>query len=171
MADNIFQSIINKLNEQKKQELNGQKPQRAYDEVEHQLAMKTPSYMNNSVKQEPRSIFKKILQGKSIAVNDLLSSRKRDSEGKVSPEGDPNAREEKESYDVRSTSVDRVRYLPRLGLLFLKYKQGSKYYVFSGVSKSQFDEFMGSSSKGQYTEDVLRKQNYDYNWPRHRKYL
>lgn len=131
---------------------------------------------NNVASDQSSRINKKIAQDKNVNVGKIYSMRNYEEgerpEGKARNwTGENVGRGDEDSgrltEEVRSSAVDQVKYDPSQNLCWVKYVGGSgEWYSFS-MNPKEFKTYMQSSSKGRYTQNVMREKNYDKNWENH----
>lgn len=59
---------------------------------------------------------------------------------------------------VASSAVAEVKYSPESNICSLRFVNGDKWYDYQ-MTPEQFEEFMGSNSKGQYVNYVMKYEN------------
>lgn len=59
---------------------------------------------------------------------------------------------------VASSAVAEVKYNPESNICSLRFVNGDKWYDYQ-MTPEQFEEFMGSNSKGQYVNYVMKYEN------------
>lgn len=59
---------------------------------------------------------------------------------------------------VASSAVAEVKYRPESNICSLRFVNGDKWYDYQ-MTPEQFEEFMGSNSKGQYVNYVMKYEN------------
>lgn len=130
----------------------------------------------NVASDQTTRINKKLAQDKDVNVSKVYSMRNYDENER--PEG--NARNwtgdnvgrgaedvpGNVTEEVRSSAINQVKYDPRQGLCWVQYTDGDQWYSFK-MNPKQFKTYMQSSSKGRYTQNVMRQVNYDNNWEDH----
>lgn len=62
------------------------------------------------------------------------------------------------AVQVASSAVAEVKYNPESNICSLRFVNGDKWYDYQ-MTPEQFEEFMGSNSKGQYVNYVMKYEN------------
>lgn len=132
--------------------------------------------LNNVSSDQTTRINKKLAQDKNLNVSKIYSMRNYEEGNR--PEG--NARMWKGenvgrgdedtgniTEEVRSSAVDSVKYDPGQGLCWVRYVGGNGEWYSFKMNPKQFKTYMQASSKGRYTQNVMREQNYDTEWENH----
>lgn len=131
---------------------------------------------NNVASDQSTRINKKIAQDKNVNVGKVYSMRNYDEgnrpEGRARWwKGESVGRGDEESgnltEEVRSSAIDSVKYDPKQGLCWVKYVDGNGGWYSFKMNPSQFKTYMQSSSKGRYTNNIMRERNYDNDWENH----
>lgn len=131
----------------------------------------------NVASDQTTRINKKLAQDKDVNVSKVYSMRNYDDGNR--PEG--NARYWKGenvgrgledvpgniTEEVRSSAIDQVKYDPKQNLCWVKYVDGNGGWYSFKMNPKQFKTYMQSSSKGRYTQNVMRQVNYDNDWENH----
>lgn len=66
--------------------------------------------------------------------------------------------QEATDVQVASSAVAEVKYSPESNICSLRFVNGDKWYDYQ-MTPEQFEEFMGSNSKGQYVNYVMKYEN------------
>lgn len=66
--------------------------------------------------------------------------------------------QEATDVQVASSAVAEVKYNPESNICSLRFVNGDKWYDYQ-MTPEQFEEFMGSNSKGQYVNYVMKYEN------------
>lgn len=66
--------------------------------------------------------------------------------------------QEATDVQVASSAVAEVKYRPESNICSLRFVNGDKWYDYQ-MTPEQFEEFMGSNSKGQYVNYVMKYEN------------
>lgn len=108
------------------------------------------------------AIRRRVLQGKTTEVMHPTSMRSMTkgadgtyASGEIKPGNSGNADHYEE---VTSSAIQDVKYDPSSHICKVKFTSGDTWYDFM-MTPAEFENFMNSDSKGQYVQNIMRKQN------------